>query len=543
MLANRLWESTSKLNSTKNSAVAFPLSLAIGLAVCFAALAAHAEENASLNQALESITAADLRRHVFYLADDTFEGREAGSRGGRVAGGYLAREFQKAGLTGGGTKQGYFQDFEGGSRNILGLWEGSDPELKHEVIVFGAHYDHVGYGSPANSFGPIGRIHNGADDNASGTSGLLEIVQALVMVEPRPRRTILFALWDGEEKGLLGSKHWVAQPTLPMERVRFMFNMDMIGRLRDNKLEMGGSRTAPGLRTLVSRQNDGLDLLLDFTWEMKDNSDHHPFFARRIPVLMAFTGLHDDYHRPSDDAEKINTAGMHRVTRLMFRVVHELAQQPELSTFRPASQSENPELQKQFERPLLPLAGRLGIHWNLLETAGRGIRVSRVMPGAPADVAGLRVGDRIVRFGGRAIDDGELFRSLVLTAESPVPVVLERGEAAEPLELSLNLTGKPVRLGLSWRSDDCEPGTLMVARVVPGSPAERAGLHVADRILAIGGRSFANGEEFQELASATTSPIELTRERLGQIRVVKLEIPSEAGVLSAGGSRTQRRPR
>jgi hypothetical protein len=529
-------------NSLLRVAAASRCSLA-ALLLCCAATIVCGEESASLHQALESITAADLRRHVFYLADDTFEGREAGSRGGRVAGGYLAREFQKAGLAGGGTNQSYFQDFEAGSRNILGLWEGSDPQLKHEVIVLGAHYDHVGYGSPTNSFGPIGRIHNGADDNASGTSGLLEIVEAIVRLEPRPRRSILFALWDGEEKGLLGSKHWVAQPTLPLERVRFMLNMDMIGRLRDNRLEVGGSRTAAGLRTLVSRQNDGIDLLLDFNWEMKDNSDHHPFFARRIPVLMAFTGLHDDYHRPSDDAEKVNALGMHRVTQLMFRVVHELAQQSELPPFRTASESETPELQKQLERPLPPLAGRLGINWNLLETDGRGVRISRVLPGTPADVAGLRVGDRIVRFGGRSVSDGELFRSLVLTAESPVAIAVERGDAAETLELNLHLSGKPVRLGLSWRSDACEPGALIVTRVVPGSPAAQAGLQVTDRLLEIGGRPFADAEEFQQIVASLSSPIEIVRERQGQIRPVKLQIPAEAGIISAGLPSRQRRTR
>jgi hypothetical protein len=512
------------------------------LALVCCTAGSRAEESAALGQALESITIADLRKHVFYLADDTFEGREAGSRGGRVAGGYLAREFQKAGLDAAGG-QGYFQDFDGASRNILGLWEGSDPRLKHEVILVGAHYDHVGYGTQSNSFGPIGYIHNGADDNASGTSGLLEIMQALVRLEPRPRRTLLFALWDGEEKGLLGSKHWVAQPTLPLERVKLMVNMDMIGRLRDNKLEIGGSRSAAGLRSLVSRQNDGLDLLLDFTWEMKDNSDHHPFFARRIPVLMAFTGLHDDYHRPSDDAEKVNTAGMQRVTQLMFRVVYELAQQPQLRPFRTASEVETPETQKRLERPLAPPAGRLGIHWNLQETDGQGVRVSRVLPGTAADNAGLRVGDRIVQFGGRPIRDAELFRSLVLVSENPALLTVERAGEAEPRELNVTLAGKPVRLGLSWRSDDAEPGSLVVTRVVPGSPAERAGLQASDRVLQIGGRTFANGEEFQELAVALTAPIEITRERMGQIRSVKLEIPAEQGVLSARApDRIRRRP-
>jgi hypothetical protein len=513
------------------------LAIALGFAFCL-----RAEESTSLNQAMESITVAELRRHVFHLADDTFEGREAGSRGGRVAGGYLARAFEKEGLAP-GAGRGYFQDFEGGSRNILGLWEGSDPHLKHEVIVVGAHYDHVGYGTETNSFGPIGYIHNGADDNASGTSGLLELVQAMVRLEPRPRRTLLFALWDGEEKGLLGSKHWVANPTLPLEQVKLMLNMDMIGRLRDNKLEIGGTRSAAGLRSLVSRQNEGIDLLLDFTWEMKDNSDHHPFYARRIPVLMAFTGLHDDYHRPSDDAERVNTAGMQRVTQLMFRLVYELAEQPRPMSFRMASQSETPETQKRLERPLAPLPGRLGVHWNTYETEGQGVRVSRVLPGTAAETAGLRAGDRIVRFGGRPVGNGELFRSLVLTSESPVPVTIERIGESAPLELSVALTGKPVRLGLSWRLDDGEPGSLVVTRVVPGSPAERAGLQVSDRIVEIGGRSFATGQEFQEMAAAMVSPIEIARERMGQIRRVKLEIPAEQGVHAARADRLLRRAR
>lgn len=514
----------------------------LGLAVCCTAMFARAADNASLNQALESITVGDLKRHVLYLADDTFEGREAGSRGGRVAGGYLARELQKAGLTG-GANQGYFQDFDGNSRNILGVWEGSDPELKHEVIVLGAHYDHVGYGTASNSFGPIGRIHNGADDNASGISGLLEIVEAIVRLEPRPRRTILFALWDGEEKGLLGSKHWVANPTIPLDRVRLMLNMDMIGRLRDNKIEMGGSRSAQGLRTLVSRQNAASDLLIDFTWEMKENSDHYSFFEKRIPVLFAFTGLHDDYHRPSDDVEKINTSGMQRVTQLMLRTLYEAAQQSQLPRFRPASESETPELQKQFERPLPPLAGRLGINWNLLETEGHGVHVSRVAPGSAADLAGVRAHDRIVRFAGRAISHGELFRSLVLMAESPAAMTIEREESEEPIEVQVALTGKPIRLGLSWRADECEPGTLVITRIVPGSPAARAGLDVMDRILEIEGHDFAGGEEFQEFAATLPAPLTLTRERRGQVRNVRLEIPAEDGIISAGLNTAPRRTR
>ncbi len=277
---------------------------------------------------------------------------------------------------------------------------------------------------------------------------------------------------------------------------------------------------------------------------MKDNSDHHPFFARRIPVLMPFTGLHDDYHRPSDDSEKVNAAGMHRVAQLVFRIVYDLAQQPKLPAFRSASQAETAETQKRLERPLPPMAGRLGIHWNMQETDGGGVRVSRVLSGSAADIAGLRVGDRIVSFGGQPIRDGELFRSLVLISDSPATIGVMRAGKEEPVDLKVALTGHPIRLGLSWRVDDAEPGCLVVTRIVPGSPAERAGMQASDRILEIGGRTFTNGDEFQKLAAAMISPIELTRERMGQIRPVKLEIPAEQGVLSARVERPSRaRPR
>lgn len=499
-----------------------------------------AEDAGSLNLALESIQSSDLRRHVRHLADDTFEGREAGSRGGRAAGVYLGREFQKHQLAGGGTKQGYYQDYDAGSRNLLGLLEGSDPVLKQEIVLIGAHYDHVGYGSPSNSFGPVGRIHNGADDNASGTAGLLEVVEAFVRLDPRPKRTLLFALWDGEEKGLLGSKHWVANPTIPLERIRLAVNMDMIGRLRGNKLEIGGSRTARGLRQLVSRQNRDSDMLLDFTWEMKDNSDHHSFFARRIPVLMPFTGLHDDYHRPSDDAEKINDAGMQQIARLVFRVAYELAEAPQLPGFRPASQTESPEAQKQIERPLAALPGRLGISWEIGQTEGRGVRVTQVAPRSPAEQAGLRVGDRIVQFAGREVTSGPLFRSLVLVSTSPTTATFERAGEAAPLERSIKLTGGPVRLGLTWRVDEAEPDCIILTRVVTGSPAEIAGLRVNDRILAVGGQPFASGRDFQDLAVAAQSPVALTMERSGQTRELLLEIPAEAQTATARAPQTQR---
>ena len=154
---------------------------------------------------------------------------------------------------------------------------GSDPKFRDQVIVVGAHYDHVGYGGRL-SLGPSGYIHPGADDNASGTAAVLELAKAFTVLSAAPKRSIVFAAWDAEEKGLLGSKYWVAHPTLPLEHVVAAVNLDMIGRLRDEHLIVFGVRSGYGWRRLLSSQNVDAGLQLDFSWSLKPNADHYPFF-------------------------------------------------------------------------------------------------------------------------------------------------------------------------------------------------------------------------------------------------------------------------
>ena len=267
------------------------------------------------SNAIETIRAEDLQKHVNVLASDTFEGREAGTRGGRAAGAYIVDELRKLNVRPSGGGNGYYQWFGNGMRNILVTIEGNDPRLKSECIVVGAHYDHVGFGDRSNSFGPIGYIHNGADDNASGVSGLLEMIEALGAGQPL-RRSVLFAFWDGEEKGLLGSKHWVTHPTVPLSQVVFTLNTDMIGRL-DESAEVLGVRTTRGLRSLVARHNREA-VTLRFNRDIVGDSDHHPFVERRIPYLMFFTGKHKDYHRPSDDVAKLTQKGCRALCESCF---------------------------------------------------------------------------------------------------------------------------------------------------------------------------------------------------------------------------------
>ncbi|MBN2477222.1 MAG: M28 family peptidase [Pirellulales bacterium] len=495
--------------------------------------ASAAERSASYLSALESIRAEDLRRHVEYLADDKLEGREAGRRGGRVAAQYVAKALGELGLAPAGVDSGFFQPFPPNYRNVLARLKGSDSELSDQVVIVGAHYDHVGYGSRRNSRGPVGDVHNGADDNASGTSALLELAEALTMLPEPPRRSVLFAAWDAEEKGLLGSKHFAAHPLVPIDRVVAVLNMDMIGRLRAERLTVFGTRSACGLRRLVSRNNQGPGLKIDFSWSLSATADHYPFFCRDVPVLMAHTGEHEDYHSPRDDARLINNAGMSRVVRLLFGVVYDLADQPQRPDFRPKARRETEATRAALARGGPRPPDRLGVAWQPRSSAADGLRLTRVLYGSPAQKAELRPGDRIVRFAGREIRSGDDLRGAVMGAENPAVAVVRRSGSPEPFEVTVELDGDPVRLGISWRTDDAEPGTVILTHVIPGSPAARAGLRSGDRVYQIAGRDFADDAEFAELAKTLPEPLELLVERNGQLRAVVLYIRSEPPVKAA----------
>ena len=501
----------------------------------FACRAASAAEANALAAASQAINAEDMQQQVNILADDAFEGREAGSRGGRAACAYLGGELKKRQVLGAGDNGGMYQDFGTGSRNILTRLEGSDPKLKEQFVILSAHYDHVGYGKPNNSFGPIGLIHKGADDNASGVAGLLAIIDAFNKLPQHPKRTLIFAFWDGEEQGLLGSRYWLKHPTLPLDHVELLLNMDMIGRLRKEKVEVYGTRTSYGLRRLVSQENEGDNLNLDFHWEMRADSDHFPFFEKHVPVLLLHTGLHKDYHRPSDTADKINSAGMREVAQLAFRTALDLADADSIAGFRDKSREENAGTQTEVERPLAALPGRLGVHWDEAAEKERGLRIAQVDPDSPAAKAGLKANDRIIKFAGHELTAGADFRPLVLAAENPVPIVVERTGSEKPLELTAQLNGEPVRIGLSWTTDDAEPRSVVVLRVVPDSPADRAGIKVNDRIDQIDGEDFSSTEEFDHLLMTDPVPLDLAVENHGHIRHCKMDrggVKSEEHVTS-----------
>ncbi len=430
---------------------------------------------ASAQEADESpVTIQELQAHAAFLASDTLQGREAGTAGGQAVAAYLSHELRRLKLQPIGSKNDYRQSFGAGYENVLGLLVGSDPQLKDEWIVLGAHFDHVGFGNRTNSQGPFGQIHNGADDNASGVSCLLEIAEAL-KGGPALHRSVAFAFWDGEEKGLLGSEHWLkTHPARP--QIRFYTNLDMVGRLRDDTVEVFGGRTLPGLRTSLARSNAS-DLQFKFDWAQRDDSDHHSFYLRNIPYVMLYTGLHYDYHRPSDDIEKLNIEGIQRVATVLAVHTTQLANHPQPLVFREACRYElSPHI------PGTPLPSRLGVTWSPTRVRGETIQLSKVEPGLAADRAGLKPGDELLVVNGQDLREVEDFIAWVRQSPKHLEIDLVRAENREKGHVALDLDGFALPPGASAASDPAEPGIAVLTSVTSASFADQSGFRTGDRI-------------------------------------------------------------
>ncbi len=412
------------------------------LAVALAVLAPPLAAAEFMAAAHASITAADASRHVAALADDSFEGREGGSRGGRAAGAYIVNALEPLGFEPAGDNGGYYQPF-GSMRNILAVVRGSDPAVANELVIISAHYDHVGYGNASNSYGPFGFVHNGADDNASGVAGLIEVAEALHKLPSRPRRPILLAFWDGEEKGLLGSYHFVrVRPQAVADcAIAFCINLDMIGRLRGQRLEVYGGRTAAGLRSFVVGHNnragtEPLDLFFD--WRVDPDSDHYSFIQAKIPTLMFHTGLHDNYHRPSDDVHLVNFAGIEPVTRLTLACAVALADDPSPPRmFRDQCRGETDATRRALEAAATAgTRGRWGIGTRGDPAEPQAPIVVRVAGDSPASRAGLIVGDRLLEIDGQALtDQADMVRRL---ADASTQVTLGIERRGKRMELRMN---------------------------------------------------------------------------------------------------------
>jgi hypothetical protein len=285
--------------------------------------------------------------------------------------------------------------------NVVGVLPGAGAHAE-EAIVIGAHYDHLGLGGEGSLAPDSAAVHNGADDNASGTSALIEIARSLT-AEAKPaesRRAIVFAAWSGEEEGLLGSAAYTKTPFIPLERTRAMMNMDMIGRSKNGKLHVGGIGTSPAFRPIVEAESDALDFRVDYSDGGFGPSDHTSFYAKQVPVLFFFTGAHEDYHKPSDDTDKIEVDGLANVATLVARTAWRLATDAdEIAFVRVAADTAGRGASEGYAttKGYGPYFGTIP---DFGEYEGSGVLLSGVRPESPAEKAGIRGGDVLVRFGG-----------------------------------------------------------------------------------------------------------------------------------------------
>lgn len=310
------------------------------------------------------------------------------------------------------------------------------PGQTDEYVVLGAHYDHLGRGN-FDSLAPtqIGQIHPGADDNASGTAGVLELARRLAPMKGKLRRGILFASFAGEELGLLGSAEWVREPTRPLEKAVAMLNMDMIGRIKDNQLYIGGVGTGSTFQGLLDQAPNKSSFKIDYSAGGPASSDHTSFVAKHIPVLFFFSGLHSDYHKPSDTWDKINAVAAVRLLDLVENISEKIASAPERPEFKAVVEDKPPSSGSGGG------GSGYGAYFGSIPDFGQvenGVKFSDVKPGSPAAKAGLKGGDVLVQFGDRPIKNLYDFTD-----------ALRRGKVGDVVEVKVMRDGQPLTVSVT----------------------------------------------------------------------------------------------
>lgn len=352
---------------------------------------------------------AQIEADVRWLADDAREGRGVGTQGLRASAEYIARRFVDLGLEPGGT-EGYFQPFEMGSspmfasaagtrvRNVVGVLPGRGA-LAGQVVVFGAHFDHLGDGTGVYAHvvtdpAAVGQVHNGADDNASGTAALMHVAQRLAQRHADERRTFVFVAFTAEELGTIGSQYYVDHPTFPNDSTVAMLNFDMVGRLQADSLVIGGTASASGLELALERVNAGYGLVISKQADPWGASDHYVFYAETIPVLHFYTNTHRDYHNPEDDWDKIRPEGIAKIAQFAGDLGWQFATQPTRLTYASVPKPQRTMGQRASLGTIPDFGGD-----------AEGFRLRGVTPGSAAEEAGLRGGDVIVRVGDVEVKD------------------------------------------------------------------------------------------------------------------------------------------
>ncbi|KAA6441491.1 M20/M25/M40 family metallo-hydrolase [Dyadobacter flavalbus] len=364
----------------------------------------------SLLTATVSVQAQDfdpaaIRKHIEYLASDDLEGRGTATMGEIRAANYIADIFKNAGLKPAGADGSYFQPFQVSfaidgnphlltARNVVGYLDNG----AKKTIVIGAHYDHLGKGFQGSSLTPDSKnkIHNGADDNASGTTGLLELAARFSGNKISEKHNILFIAFSGEELGLLGSKYFTENPTVSLDQISCMINMDMIGRLSSDKgLIISGWGTSPAWGKLIPDLAKKQNLRFNVDSSGVGASDHTSFYLKNIPVVQFFTGGHSDYHKISDDVAKINFQGEASILSLIAGLIEKLGNESAEPPFQTAENPHSGNTSTDFKVTL-------GIMPDY-SYSGKGLRIDAVTKARPADKAGMLTGDIIIKLAGKEI--------------------------------------------------------------------------------------------------------------------------------------------
>ena len=322
------------------------------------------------------------------------------------------------------------------AENVVGILPGADPNLRDQRVVIGAHYDHLGFGH----FGALdrqaeGKVHPGADDNASGTAVLLELARRMAKLPVKPDRTIVFAAFSGEELGLYGSRHYIESSNSP-SAIKAMINLDMVGRLRENRLTVFGARSGENLSDLVTKNARALGLDITDSNDV-GRSDHMSFYSKKIPVLHFFTGTHGDYHRATDTWDKLNFEGMAKISDLVLVTALEIANRKEPIRF--VSLPSRPSETAGSARGVRVYLGTIPDYG----AVATGVLLAGVSSGSPAAQAGLREGDVIVRLGDKDIQNIEDLTDALQAHKSgdQVNVVVLRGGAPITLQATLSSRG------------------------------------------------------------------------------------------------------
>lgn len=380
----------------------------------------------------KSINESGIKSDVSYLANDALEGRQTGTEGERKAAEYIADRMKEMGLTGKGTKD-YYQEFSfipktdphsevqfttntDGTitgRNVIGYINNN----AQNTIIIGAHFDHLGYGGEGSLYrDSIKAVHNGADDNASGTAVMLDLARKLK--KTNTNNNYLFMAFSGEEMGLLGSNYFVKNPTIDTKAVSYMINMDMVGRLKqDSTLAVYGTGTSPMFKQVLKAHNNKFKLIENESGV--GPSDHTSFYLADIPVLHFFTGQHEDYHKPGDDSEKLNYEGMSTISEYIYDVISDLDDNGKLAFRKTKNESES--------TPRFKVG--LGVIPDYLFD-GEGMRIDGISEGRAAQKAGLQKGDIVIQLGDSLVTNMMSYMKVLATFEEgdKTKVVVKRGE-------------------------------------------------------------------------------------------------------------------